>query len=381
MSQDYFGKSPRRGAGWRAVVLTLLPGVALAQSIVVTPLSNGAGNSIAYAIGSGQQAGFDGVAAAHATLWTGTAGSAVDLNPSGAYASLAYATNGLQQGGRANFTNTNGTDHAALWSGTAGSFVDLHPAGATYSVVNALTSTQQGGAAVYGGFNHAFVWSGTAASGVDLHPVGASASQITAMTAMQQGGLAGFGSNVHAALWSGTAGSFLDLNPAGASDSYLYAMAGGSQGGVAYFSTTPHAGLWSGTAGSFVDLDPGTGGGSVLCGLAGNFQVGAALALNGAPHAALWQGSAATYFDLQPVITTTLGANYTWSTIRGVELVGSTLYLVGEAADPIATSTLAFLITAPTSAVPEPATAAIFGGLTALGLVVSRRQRIAGTKR
>ena len=62
---------------------------------------------------------------------------------------------------------------ASLWSGTAGSWVDLHPAGASESVALGTSGTQQVGAArvedVVGGVYRASLWSGTAASWVDLH--------------------------------------------------------------------------------------------------------------------------------------------------------------------------------------------------------------------
>lgn len=46
----------------------------------------------------------------------------MDLNPAGASSSIAYATTGGQQAGYANF---GGNAHAGIWSGTAGSFMDL----------------------------------------------------------------------------------------------------------------------------------------------------------------------------------------------------------------------------------------------------------------
>ena len=55
----------------------------------------------------------------HALLWTGTANSAVDLNPTGFAVSTAYGTNGVHQVGFADA-------EAMLWTGTADSAIDLN---------------------------------------------------------------------------------------------------------------------------------------------------------------------------------------------------------------------------------------------------------------
>ena len=110
----------------------------------------------------------------HALLWTGSAASAVDLNPVFFDASEALATNGVQQGGWA-YSAIVGTERAMMWSGTAASAVDLAPAGYTDSKVTAMTATQQvgegwtGTAGLVGSVRHALVWQGTAASVVDLN--------------------------------------------------------------------------------------------------------------------------------------------------------------------------------------------------------------------
>jgi hypothetical protein len=66
------------------------------------------------------------------------------------------------------------TGHASLWSGTPGSWVDLSPTGTWDSVAHAVHAGQQVGSATTllpsgGPANHAFLWSSTAASAVDLH--------------------------------------------------------------------------------------------------------------------------------------------------------------------------------------------------------------------
>lgn len=58
----------------------------------------------------------------HAILWTGTAASAVDLNPSGFTSSQANGVTDGEQAGSAR--SANGVSHAMLWRGTAASAVD-----------------------------------------------------------------------------------------------------------------------------------------------------------------------------------------------------------------------------------------------------------------
>ncbi len=66
----------------------------------------------------------------HALLWSGTAASAVDLNPSGIDLVYAYGISGGQQVGSGYGSATGGIIyHALLWSGTAASAVDLNPSG------------------------------------------------------------------------------------------------------------------------------------------------------------------------------------------------------------------------------------------------------------
>jgi PEP-CTERM motif len=81
----------------------------------------------------------------HALLWT-TSG-AVDLNPtnlSGISNSVAISTSDTQQVGL-------GTGHALLWTGTAASAVDLNPNGFTASEAFGTNGTQQVGCGFVGG--------------------------------------------------------------------------------------------------------------------------------------------------------------------------------------------------------------------------------------
>src|SRR5207302_1700490 len=108
------------------------------------------------------------------------AASWVDLNPSSTSTSVAYGVDGNQQVG--SVTPVLGRDHghASLWTGTAASWVDLEPAPApgvfdiVVSVANAVQGGQQVGTITYNVVgslvDHAGYWSGTAKSWVDLHP-------------------------------------------------------------------------------------------------------------------------------------------------------------------------------------------------------------------
>jgi hypothetical protein len=63
---------------------------------------------------------------------------------------------------------TGGNSHALLWSSTAASVVDLNPSGFISSYANGTSGGQQVGYGTTGGNYHALLWSGTAASAVDL---------------------------------------------------------------------------------------------------------------------------------------------------------------------------------------------------------------------
>jgi hypothetical protein len=110
----------------------------------------------------------------HATLWSGTAASAVDLRPVGLAGynlsedfSEAFGVGREQQVGIAHFSQ--GDQHAVLWSGTAASAIDLDPTGTLgSSLAWATNGTHQVGSC--GNFG-AMLWAGSAASAVKLQPL------------------------------------------------------------------------------------------------------------------------------------------------------------------------------------------------------------------
>lgn len=163
-----------------------------------------------------------------ATLWTGTAASAVNLNPAGFETSVATGTDGTRQAGTAwNGSGFSAVTHAGMWSGTAASWVDLHPAsGALYSSGVAISGTQVGGLIRTTQGDRAVLWNGTAESMVNLHPDGTGISEITGVAngyqvgraviggSLQVGGAPGtwIGGSSHAYLWQGSSGSAFDLH-------------------------------------------------------------------------------------------------------------------------------------------------------------------------
>ncbi len=168
----------------------------------------------------------------HALLWSGTADSIVDLNPSGFVFSSASATDGNQQVGFVVTVPRMNILHAMLWSGTAASAVDLNPSGFGYSRALGVGGGQQVGLGIVNGglqFQfHALLWAGTANSGVDLNPDGFNTSSATATNGIQQvgGGELIGDSGGHALVWSGTAASAVDLqNELPSTDSWQFSTA------------------------------------------------------------------------------------------------------------------------------------------------------------
>jgi hypothetical protein len=216
-------------------------------------------SSVAYGTNGSQQVGYGPVVESesnyHAILWSGTAASAVDLNPSGYDRSIAFGISGSQQVGFARVSGTLEEGHAMLWSGTAASAVDLNSSGFRFSFAYGVGGSQQvgyGNGAATGNDNHAILWGGTAASAVDLNPIGIDSSIAFGTNGSQQVGY-GWGSvtggRAHAILWSGSATSALDLHqflPSGFRGSYARGVDPfGNVVGYAFDgSRTAHAILW-----------------------------------------------------------------------------------------------------------------------------------------
>jgi hypothetical protein len=157
----------------------------------------------------------------HPFLWSGSAASAVDLTPLGLGfgAGRALGTDGVQQVGigfEAIGINAFSGPFAVLWSGTAESAVNLNPFDAATSQANAVAGGQQVG---YGYTpKRALLWRGSAESMVDMHPDGYTSSEANATNGFKQVGSGYIFDPVtlvghsHALVWSGNAASAVDLN-------------------------------------------------------------------------------------------------------------------------------------------------------------------------
>jgi hypothetical protein len=256
----------------------------------------------------------------------GTAASWVDLSPPGAAQSFI---NGANDGQQAGTVNIGGAIHASLWTGTAASRLDLHPAASPFdSQVYGVNGGYQVGYASLNGAIHASLWNGTAASWVDLYPLAGAwdDSRAWAVGGGQQVGWVGYSFNVlHASLWSGTAASWVDLSPAGSDESAALGADGGQQAGYTISSLVgEHAALWSGTAASWVDLNPAGAVLSFAYGIHHGQEVGAAI-VDGVERASLWSGTAASWVDLHAFVP----AKYSRSEAYSITHDGGFTYVTG----------------------------------------------------
>jgi hypothetical protein len=313
-------------------------------------------------------------------LWTAPSGSVVQLDPNepSFVNSHATSTDGIQQVGWVGIPS-----HAFLWSGTAESAVDLNPtniAGITYSQAFGIGGGQQVGYGYGSGTNnteHAFLWSGTAASAVDLNPAGAGGSDAFGTDGVQQVGYGTIdGTDAsHAFLWSGTAASAVDLNPnniAGFNTSEALGVSNGQE--VGYVSgdyTGPgHAVVWEGTAASAVDLNPTKFGNSEAISTNGAEQVGWANGIGPYDNAYLWFGTAASGVDLQSILPSTIAWNF--SIAYSIDSSGN-IYGVADA-PPLNGGTQEIDYAVEWSPVPEPGSLTLLAA-GAAGLLARRRRK------
>jgi hypothetical protein len=247
-----------------------------------------------------------------ASLWSSSASSWVDLNPTGAsFSGTLGVSSGPNGGQQVGYAFVGGANHASLWSGNAASWVDLNPANATHSQAYAVGDGQQVGMVILAGTGctQASLWSGSAASWVSLSPpFGTCYSIALGVADGQQVGWVNHGGSEFASLWSGSAASWVSLHPAGAIYvSHALGVSGGQQVGRAFMGNPVgfHAGLWTGSAESWVDLHPAGATWSeaigVWCVGGVGHQVGRAI-VAGKDHASLWSDTAASWVDLHAFV-------------------------------------------------------------------------------
>jgi uncharacterized membrane protein len=331
-------------------ISVLMGGVAApvsAQWTVTNLHPEGATLSAATGISGDQQVGYayDAAGNFHASLWSGSAASWVDLNPAEAFESQAFGVSSALQVGTAYLDLPVDSNHAALWSGTAASWVDLNPAGATESEAYGAGGDKQVGWANWPNIGgRAMLWSGSAASWVDLHPPYHSSSQALGISddGQQQVGWA----DLEACLWSGSAASWVDLHPAGAVYvSQAVAVCGGQQVGKTFMGDGYHASLWNGTAASWVDLHPAGVDESfaygVWCdgGVEGDCRQVGKVTVSGKDHASLWIGSASSWVDLHAF----LPAGFFSSQAQSIWSDASFTYVVGSGFNTLTGRTEALL--------------------------------------
>lgn len=132
-------------------------------------------NAQALGVGGGQQAGQVWKSTWNAALWRGTSKSLVVLHPAGATSSSATATDGVRQVGNATYEIRLRVEavkgqksalfsYATVWSGTAGSAINIHPYGFTHSYATSVAGSYIAGYAADNtklstpAYYHAIVW-------------------------------------------------------------------------------------------------------------------------------------------------------------------------------------------------------------------------------
>jgi hypothetical protein len=308
------------------------------------------GDSRAHAAVGSEQFGWVRVGLPHATVWSSSSSSWIDINPIGGVTSSVFgAAPGVSGGSgqQAGFYRTSSSaQRACIWSGTAASHVNLHPAGAGAgaSECNATDGVQQVGYATVSSGSRASLWTGTAASWINLNPAGATLSNAYAVQGGVQGGIARVNNLTRASIWTGTAASWIDLSPPGSTLSSVNAIDGNQQGGYAIIGNQ-HAVLWTGTVASMIDLHPPSANGptSGINAMKGGMQVGFATN-DGTSRASVWIGTPESWINLHDVLPPGVFGN---SVATAIEIVGDVAYVTGYARRSINNMDEAVLWTGP----------------------------------
>ncbi len=312
----------------------------------------------------------------HALIWSGTAASFVDVNPTGAASSDIYAVSATTQVGDAVLATG---QTAGYWNGSASSFTALPTGGLSQTEAHGVADTVNGPVIV--GFDsntlQALLWTKTATTPYVLTNLqtslgaGYSNSYARATDGITVAGQATTSdTNVeHAVVWnvvthaaSDINGTNIDSDARGVSGNQVVGYGDDSAGDLT------HALLWTFTSTGYIetDLNPAIASTSEAYATNGNAQVGEAVVDDtGNPHAYVWTEASdgtVSSFDLQSVLPST----FVTSTALGIDAAGD---IVGYATDADG-NTSAILWTTPA---PEPASLGILA-VGMLGLWKRKRQ-------
>lgn len=348
---DHISGRSRRGGLLCALLVAGLALPAMAQqyqAIILNP--TGATEAFAYGAGNGQQVGTARSPATgdntHAALWTGTAGSYIDLNPtieingfpfSGTF---AYGAGGGQQVGNAILGPRT---VAVLWTGTANSVVVLARPDMAYSTVSDTDGTTQVGQAqandpVLGLSNYAFAWTGTPESATFMHPdspIGFYESTAFKVRGTRAIGTATDLNEQYAAiLWTSFSPSgAIVLRSAEFAETVGSDVLGTTAVGYGHADGGyNHALIWTNDGANVTDIHPPAYQGSFLYAMDATRQVGIGVTMpdgdgNTFEHAMVWSGTAASAIDLHTALLAVV-PGVTDSTARGIDADGS---IVGTA--------------------------------------------------
>jgi hypothetical protein len=186
-------------------------------------LGTGSNGAQALGVGGGQQVGYIIKTTQNAALWTGSAKSLVVLHPQNAQASALSGTDGVFQVGYSNYSirvraeaakgNKDKTfAYATVWAGTAASAVTIHPYPFTHSYAKAINGPWIVGyateilSATTPGVNHAIAWD-SAYQATDLNAfLPAKFVSAQALSVDDQGNVAGMAFTAdgvrHAVIWT-----------------------------------------------------------------------------------------------------------------------------------------------------------------------------------
>lgn len=284
------------------------------EVVYLHPFEGGGAHSVAYDVRHGQQVGSvasTGYGAA-AAMWSGSAQSWRTLAPPGASISVAYATDGLLQGGYATFQMTGRAP--ALWHGAPATWQNLHSTMVKQSgVIYAMTDRYRVGYFRPRISPEACIWDAAGALR-SLHSRSFSSSTAFGVDEHHQVGVAHIAYGpTHAVMWTGSAESWVDLHPFGYGTSEARAVDGGQQVGYVVPKGLPRASLWTGTAESWVDLTPEGFTSSAANDVHRGVQVGYSNRSD-SPRAGLWRGTPESWQDLHLL----LPSYYTYSVAYGV---------------------------------------------------------------